>query len=383
MDVVTLGAAKAAGDKRYALNNAPSTAGVRTKRFDPSRSAYNFHASNTQKLRAAVASARAGAALTDHLCIGDSKTQGYTSGGTGALTAWPRTLSDCLATMGVPTTGGAATPDGPLGFGQTDARWSFGSGWTTDATGAYAKNSTQGSAITFVSDRVGTVVEIYYLDSSPNFQYQIDGGSVVPITTASTGNTIKIQVTGLTNTTHTVTAQSTAAGSFAIAEILVRETYGMQFHNMGVGGFFTSSWNTGLTKPDKLYQCSVLAPTAQTAWIALGINDAGSSVSAATMSTNLTGIINTLQAFSSVPDIFLIVESYGNTPSTWTPYIPSLYALADSFDIPLIDLFDYYGAQPTPINNGIINGTDDLHETVTGHMATGQLLASIITGSAA
>lgn len=167
--------------------------------YDGVRGIYNYKSSNTRIMDQGISNSMAGG-QTHHIVIGDSVSQGATSG-IGVVTydrlhAWSLCMRDQLALSGVPANG--------TGFvrvndaGTADARWTqvAATGTWTFTGNTYLAGSTLNATATFVPDRAGTVVEVGYLDSgTATFTVSIDGATsganFGTFTTAAAGATWK------------------------------------------------------------------------------------------------------------------------------------------------------------------------------------------------
>lgn len=353
-------------DGRFGRSPVPANAGsARTGVFDRARSLYLPTASVQAKARAALGRAATGS-LVNMCCIGDSKTAGYIA---GQINSWPSQLRAALAAWGVPSAGTGLVP--VANSGATDSRWTGTTGTWSDNF-FYSTSSTSGASKTFTSDVAGTVVDIYYFGTSAAFTYSIDGGAATTVTPAGGGTVGKTSVTGLANTTHTVTVTASSASAVYLIGICVRQTSGLLIHNFGLVGSMASAWtSTAFTQPSMIALSNSLA--ADIVSIEIGSNDAGNSVALSTYVSNLT----TAWGLYSGAARIAIVQSPRGTLTTWPSFASAVYDQAEAAGAPLIDLSDRWGSAANGNALGLL-GSDSLHETAAGHADVARAVRSAL-----
>lgn len=355
---------------KYNFSGLPAAAGARTRSFDKARSLYNVKGTNTFAIRAALANALTGAGLATLTFQGDSKTAGF--GTNNGLTinggaSMPGRIRSLLGARGYPIAGtGPVFCNQNPGSGSGDSRWTFSAGWTVTGLNAnFASATTVGRTATFVSDLPGTVVEIYSLSNSAAFQYSIDGAAAVTVTPNGTNALHVTTVTGLADTVHTVVITTTVAASTYVLAVNVRRTVGLQILNNAICGSTTINWAGG-TQFYQSKRVSELMPT-DGVFISLGTNDGRSAVPLETYKTNLGTLIAGHQALGR--QVGLIVPSPVSTAqisaSDWNARIGAMYDVADTYDLPLVDLTDVYGTYDAANAKGLF--FDNLHEKEAGY----------------
>lgn len=349
----------------------PVYAGIRAYPWDGSRSFYNVKSSNTRKLRAALSLANSGAGFAEIIAVGDSKTNGF---GPGPHSAWPYRAA--LAS-GVALAGAGFSQLGSS-FGVADSRLAFTGSWTAGAANGSAQTSTAASTVTYTSLEPGTVVEIAYYNLTPGqFSYQIDGAAAVNVNPNGTFTIGRLVVPGQTNAVHAVKINY-ISGTIFIVGISVRQATGLAINNVAITGTTSANWNANAF-PQLLWGAFQETPTPAAVIVSLGTNDL--AVGGQTPSQSqaaLAGIVAICQSYGN-PDVFLLVETAWNnlSPQAAIPYLQAQYAVADQYNIGLIDCYDQFGGVAAGVANGLIGG-DQLHETAAGQDALGRIVAELL-----
>lgn len=361
---------------RAAFGGAPAYAGSRTRRFDPERSVYNLKASNTRRLRAKLAAAKAGTGLCHIACAGDSLTAGY--GATPGVSGYPSVLRSLLATLGYPTTGTGLVP---LYNAIThDPQWTYGGGWTgATLTQPFQSTYSSGQTATFTSTAAGTVVEIVSFGVTTAFNYTIDGGSAQTFTPNGASAVQLLTVTGLANTTHTVAITSTSAAGTFLISAGVRGTSGVYVSNYGLSGSKTTDWTVSSNAWLNPESSFLGARSNDAVLLELGINDAGNAVALSTYQTGLTQLVTDAQATGA--DVLLAVSNPSDTgtitQATWSSYTSRIYDVADARDVPVLDLTDRYGTYTQTNTNGLM--ADVTHLNAAGYADKARAWANVLT----
>ena len=361
----------------------PTNAGSRTKRFNAELSLYNATPANMRGFRQAFARIRGGSLVT--FCfIGDSKVAGIgTNNGNSLLASnsMPGHFRTALAGRGFPIAGtGIVHPFQNPATGTQDTRWTFTGTWSPQVATPnvnFLSSSTVGSTAVFTSDMAGTVVEIYSLSNSAAFTYSIDGAAAVTVTPSGAGTNVisKTTVTGLANTTHTVTINVTTAATTYVLGAGVRNATGVQVDNHGLSGSQTSHWIAL-----NWFQAKAVAESlpSDAVFISLGTNDSGSSVATSTFKTNMTTIINAHTALGR-PVMIIVPTAPQSTHIAypmWPQYVAAHYDLADSLNLPLLDLTDIQGTWDQANTAGMFQGA--VHENEKGYaLNAASLLAAL------
>jgi lysophospholipase L1-like esterase len=363
----------------------PTTA---SGRFDPARSVYNWKASNTRKLRAALAKARAGVGLSVFAVAGDSLTAG--KGAQAGQTDVVIQVRDRLAAIGYPLsgTGWVFTGHNTATTTMLDSRYVYGgTGWAYTGF-SFAYTATAGDTLTFTSDKPGTIVDVLAFDNTRAFQIQVDNDAATTWAfNAGTGIPKVVTVrTGLANTTHTVKITAVAGGNNAIAAIRVRGATGVELAGMGLSGYQTFDWRANNLTHGPMSQLATIAP--QAVFIALGMNDAyfHNSATATVYGANLQTMASTFKAAGA--DVVLCpphLPATDGAPGGYTTvdtaafqqYLAAAYAAADAQDVPLLDYADIFGAFTISNGNGLV--FDALHLNPSGYGEQARALVAAIT----
>lgn len=355
----------------------PPNVTARTKRYDPAKFLYNGHASNLRAFRDLVANARSGG-LARVSFIGDSKVKGLNASAPNivhAANSWPARVVSALEGRGVPVAGTGFTFAGSGGT-RYDDRFTLGTGWSATSTTTinFMTCTTSGATLTYAADRVGTIVEILTLSNSAPFQYRIDGGSWVTVTPSGSNVVVTVSVTGLSSTLHTVDIQPTTSSQTYILAVGARGSSGLLSTNEAIIGSTATDWANNSAW---YYSGPITASIPATcAVISLGINDMRSSTLTA-FTTGMTALITQQQTLGRA--VALVVPTPAaitdHPLSAWWPFVNELYNLADSFDLPLVDLTDQAGTWE--IENAAGKTSDNLHESPFGYAADAEAVLSL------
>ena len=364
---------KPTADASYAPGGSPSavTGGPFKGGYDRRLNIYNLKPYHLRKTRALLGLAAAGVGTCKIAFCGDSTTEGVGSGSAVLQNtmSWPAQFASLLNGKGYGVDGRGLVNCYPNNTGVW-SQWSFSPALGT--TNAYRQfNSGIGlafiiatstsSTATFTSDLAGTVADIYYLNSGGSFTYSIDGGAAVTVTPNGSQTVGVVTVTGLANATHTILITSTSANS-QILGAMVRNstTKGTFIYNSGLGGSKTADWiQSGAWYGQANLVANGWHPNLS--FLMLGINDLNTGVTSSTYKANMQTLITTLKASG---DLVLVTPVPGSGLDL-TAYLQALYELADSNDVPLIDLVDRWKDQPTMNGYGLYY--DTLHPNAGGY----------------
>lgn len=366
-------------------------------RFDPRLSVYNWKASNTRKLRAAINRAQAGG-FGNLVYLGDSRTDNYMGSvdGFDRRKMWPsvmRTeLQQLLPDLPAPTDGLIK-----IGWaGSIDPRVSTTGTWTSN--GDTLSTTTNGATITIVTSMACTNIDLNLI-SAGSWTYAIDGGAATAVTVSTSFR--HVSITGLAATTHTIVLTSTSTTKAEIHSVvcwnatggltnLNLSVYGSRIDPTVLTGWGTAS-TTSFTRRWYAEQAvgSVNLPGYGVAsappggvvpdciFIQLGVNDWSLSN---WIAQNIAGL-NTIRSRWASCDVVLFLDqqpgpSAGNE---WPQWATALYSLAESLDVPLIDLYNRCGDHNTTFQNGLI-ASDRLHSPYRWQKEQGRVLAQLLAG---
>jgi lysophospholipase L1-like esterase len=357
--------------------------------FNPTTSVYNATGSSLQALRAALAGASAGTVMARIACCGDSTTAGSLSGSVDATQgAYTNHLRAILSAAGYAVGTGVA-PTTPLAAGNPsnggDSRWTFTGTWVAGTSdGALYYTTTNGGTATFVSDVVGTVVNIYYWDQNGSFTYNIDGAGPITVTPGSTFTVKKITVTGLTSADHTVVITGTAVSGAqaAMFGVEVGPAAGIEFSTFGASGYTAGNYLTSGSSNAWINAVTQYAGESAVPFtiVDLGINDANQSVAVATYIANMKTIVTDLQNAGSAV-MLMVPMTPANSSSeasthisdaTWLTFRQAMYTLADFFNILLLDLTDLAGSWAKTNAQGLMG--DGFHPNSAGYLLMAQAI---------
>lgn len=339
-------------------------------------SLYNFKPAQVMRLRAALGRAYAGTGAANLAFVGDS-----TTAGVGALSApWPKHLVDRLSARGYKTTGTGLVAAHKGGAGN-DPRWSLGSGWSgATSSSNLLQNSTNTNPATFTSTTTGTVARVFYANTSGPFTVSIDGAAPVTVTPTTYNAPGTYEVTGLTNTTHTISVVRGASGTTRIfgAEIAAGNT-GIRPYNAGIAGARTTPGSQQYWFGVELYATAPGAFNADCVFYMFQTNDVVAATPVATYKSNIQSSITNMR--NNGADVVLVTAvpsdvSGTQGAATFPPYTTALYELADENDLPLIDLHDRLGTYARSNALGLM--ADPLHPTAAGYATVADAVATAI-----
>lgn len=340
----------------------------------------NFKLSNTAKLRSSLAKAVQGTGYSTHVVVGDSLSSPYN--GAGAFdfpNSWWRKLWRAMVTAGVPSAGTGRVPvtdydpSGDVGSSVDphDPRIVVTGGWT--GTSAHLDSAASGDTITFTSDVPGEIVDVFYLDHGDGggtFTVKIDGGAPVAVPMNPTWERKTYTVTGLSNTTHTVTVTATAANAI-IMGFQVRHASGLRFDNLGVKfGMAAHWWDTSADDLGPGRLTLVYSADADVIHIALGSNDFTNG--------GPGGYLDGLAAIESIrgkfpaADCILYIEPDVDGAADYPAFVAGMRALSVSLDVPLVDLSQRHGTQAQIAAAGLL-GPDGIHYNGVGQSDWGSV----------
>lgn len=366
-------------DGRLGGASAPTDVGARTGTFDAVRSLYVPDGASTTSIRALVQAAALGSRLTKVAWIGTSIVAGY--GSVMGVSSAPVLLRAKMRGYGNVGTGMVPASNGYyLGTVTTldDARWSL-NGSVSILGGPRVSNmqlhlgsATTGRTVTFTSDVPGTEIDLYYFNNSRPFTYSIDGAAAVTVTPPG-GSTIgKTTITGLANTTHTVTLTvAGTTGTFYLLGVDVRQPNGIEVAGLGYYGAITEDWLP--TSSSSAFfnghnDVGGYAPDA--VLVQLGPNELihGIAGGAATVKTNLNTIVAAHKAAGRKVALVVDPPIESGTVSGWaTTYRSAIYDVADTHLVPLVDLTHSWGSRAQGAAKGYY--ADQWHPTPAGSAA--------------
>lgn len=266
-----------------------------------------------------------------------------------------------------------------------DYRYTTVTGWVAQAGALYPWSgaTVSGASAVFQSDAPGTIVEVATFDNTATIQIYVDDvlkdTYTGPNPAAATATVVR-QITGLSNTKHKVEVRTTTATGSYLIGIQVRNAYGLEISNVGQGGAYASDWGSGNIATNRLVMANVVG--ANIAVISLDANEetnggAGSPVDVNTYKANyqdyLTFLLNagaTVIMHTATP----IAGTNNVTQATVNAYLSAQYDLADTNDIPLLDVNHMFMSQALAQSNGWM--ADTVHPNDVGHAIIARSLAN-------
>jgi len=364
----TPGYSVAGAKAAFAPKQAAPTTAISAGIYDRRLNVYNYKPAQVFRLRTALAKAAAGTALANIGFNGDSTVAGTNGGNVPGTTAWPILFRNMLATIGYPSAGSGIVA-AYRAASSSDPRWTYGSGWSAPSgNSSRIANSTTTNALTFASVETGTQTHVYYSNASGPFTVALDGGA--PVTVTPTGaSTMGVLTSGtLADTTHTLSIVRTS-GTVEIFGVEVRKaSTGVRIYNAGIAGAKAASVaDTAWSSVAQTVAGGASAQfTADAIFLCCEINDmtggGGAVVPAATYKTQMQTAINNLKVNGA--SLILITANPVQT-GDFTDYTKALYELADTNNLPLVDIQDRWGSY-TSANARAIMG-DNVHPSPAGN----------------
>jgi lysophospholipase L1-like esterase len=343
-----------------------------------SRLAYKLPSINLPIFRQAVLNSLNGISDTKILCIGDSTTAGVGSSTQTTIPAakgFPRQLAEIFSTRLCKSAQGIGNPR--RFSGDPDNRWTYGTGWNFGGfSWSDADGSTPAGILKYTPDGGTTFdgFDVYYIKNSGlgTITVTATGGSAVVVNTSAAAGVGKATVMAATAAGNN-SVEITGSGNCYIlgVEPFLSTQRRIRVGNVGVPGSTSTSWNTATTGYTRMASLITYAP--HLTIVSLGLNDAGSSVSTATLETNLNAIIT---AAKTVGDVIL----WTPPPPTGAPYQAGIAsyqatyaAVAVAQSIPLVDIYTRFGGT---WNASLM--TDSLHPNDSGYLIIAEEIYSAL-----
>ena len=339
----------------------PAYAGVRTKTWDRFTKVFNGESDHIRRIRNGINGARFKNKPYRLVFLGDSKTAGagIVAPGRSDLNSVPAQVMDAL---------GAA--DGFIYAGNAYAGWTIGAGF--DLAAQYDKHyrvNTSGvsGSITLFTLRAFTGYTLYaQSDGGASITATVDGGAPQTLTVPAGAGWQAVPVTGLGNTNHTLVFTTTSGVKLLGVDLKHTDNL-FTVTNAGRSGSAAGDW--ALTGSYDLFNTAtgVLAPDAVI--INIGTNT-GTSTDA-----DITTVINRCNTLG----IPVVVAAFGGIAAggAYDTKRLTLYAAADSNDLPLIDYGAVIGNYDVANAAGLMN--DTLHENQRGYTLEASALMRVIT----
>lgn len=369
----------AVGDPAFAREGVRPTAMVAagsTHVYDQKASLYNFRPENTRRIKWSLARALSGAGVARWAFKDDSTGAGYPD----PTFSPARQLLSLLEKRGYPVAGElvVANPGGAAGT-MVDPRWTFSGPWTPQG-GAASPNfvrtvASSGAWAKYTGNRKGDRVRTAHFCSAP-VELRIDG-VLIKTLPASAASTITYNTEIVTDDLHNVELRSTTGANMNVVYAGVGYiTAGVEFFNGGTNSTRSADWLTSTY----FYNGPVIATyNPHVTFIGLGHNDknVGAGVPVATYKANLQAMI-TAGLAGGAGNVVLVAQN-PNQSGDFADYMRAKYELADSNDIPLIDIYHRWGESfSTAVQVGFMDGADGAHPAKSGYSdIAAQFLAAV------
>lgn len=345
------------------------------------KAVHNLKPSHLGKTRARLAAAVAGTGLARISFWGDSITAGETAAPFAVNSPTVR-FRDILAAAGYPIGGTGVVLSHNGQSGQDSRITTTGTGWTTYGQ-VIDYSQASGATRTFTSDQAGTIAELYYNDTNTgSFQWAVDGGAPQTVTLGATLTNKTATITGLPNTTHTITVTNTAVGyTVLINGFAIRSATGVVVDNWGVGGSNSADWASTAAGGLAAGQAAISTATnPDLIVINIMANDVLGNVGDTTFKTNMQAVITRALTLGT-PDV-LLVANVPNGVADDTVYRARLYELATTNDLPLLDLQDRWGTATAAAALNLFSA-GNLHPNPAGYADMGAAFAGVLNLAAA
>lgn len=364
-----MGVLDAPGVPRTRVPVAPAPVSPKLGVYERGHCIYNLKPGHLRRTRSALAKAWVGSGFCNIGFIGDSTTAGY--GAVPGVSDWPALFAAMMAERGYPLSGSGIIPANRNIASPADVQVTPGAGWAQWVAGStILANSTTANPLTFVSLVAGTKVIVHYSNQTGPFTVSIDGAAAVAssaFSTPPTGNPNygSYEVPGLSDTTHTVVITRTS-GTVLIEGFEVQSgAYGIRTYNAGLASLKIEDFAAApyYTSTNAMIYPRFLADLVL---FSVEINDAnGPGITPpATYGTTFEQALTNVRAQAPDPDVVLLAANPCNGVD-FDDYTQKLYDLADTHDVPLLDVQDRWGTFATANAQGLMS--DNLHPTATGY----------------
>ncbi len=327
------------------------------------------------------------------MLLGDSTTLGsYSNGANSAnigFAAPAPIMANAFNAAGIPSTNDAWWGGGyPAGTIALDGRVTVGSGWASDSGGAFTiggydmQNNSTNNNLVFKPIHPFDTCQIWYLQtaSTGTLSANISGGTPTTKSTANAGNGLgSITLTG----TKGINTCNVSWSSGGFIHVIGMETWDSSksvvlFEEAGAGGSTSTQWTSNTTNSWGVAAGGLTTIAPDAVWINLDINEWVNSIGVSTHKTNLQTMINNIQ--SAGADVFLVTgvpsdpTGSGISLATQQSYINADYTLAQSNNIPLIDVNDLFQSYAVSNPLGLYGNT--YHPSQLGYEKYANLVAS-------
>jgi lysophospholipase L1-like esterase len=245
------------------------------------------------------------------------------------------------------------------------------------------------AANTLTYSLVGDSADILWAGSSGNgsFSWKVDAGSATTVSTNTAFNPAASTHISLgTAGAHTLVITNVSGGPTYITGVVEYNgdfAKGIQVHDCGFSGSSTGFWTGPGGNTDGALSLPTLSPSLII--IALGVNDNGDGINAATSAANITSMISDIRAALSPDPPILLLAMYNaasdgpTTPAQWAAYVQAMYgiAAADS-QVDILDLTLRMPSTSAAVTYGLYAG-DGIHPVNSGHQMIADAVAQFLS----
>lgn len=286
------------------------------------------------------------------------------NGGTGYCSAW---------NGGVVHVAHTATGFGRTGT-WTDAEPTNGA----SISASFSTDTATPSIISVTSSVTAFVVHYLVQSGGGSFQYSVDGGAPVSVSTSGSAAMGYATNSGLALGSHYIQMQITAAGStgVGICGVDCSASAGFRLHNLGFSGTTASSWTDSAINTN-LFQSSLYTISPQVVMVLLGVNDCNGNVVPDTYSNQLYSLVLRIKSAATNSDVMLVSPADIGVATTYpmSQYNTRIASIASLLGCVYVDAFDAWGAYG---NNHTIGWQENTtHPNATG----GGVIAGYIYGA--
>lgn len=374
------------------IQGRPTYAPDSSNPYDPIANVHNWKASNTRRARKGLGKA-ATDQISEFVVVGDSLPAGATSLSTwDRLHSWPMQMRDELARHGIPTAGTGLVRNNDNG--NKDDRWGATGTWL-NARKTYSYASANGVTATFTTNLPGDRVTIGYYDDGGGGTWTTSVNGVAQGTTTNSGpagwKKVTFNAAIAAGQTVVITKTSSAATFIYLRGVNVWDSAGgLIVHNIAQGG--SKAFGTSVTNEDNEFWADssdlhtlgqVFADVTSSlddpdcVIIALGANDKDIDTSDANITTALTTIRNRWPDSDAILIASTPKEASMVSEAAWAAFLGTLWSLADTLDIPLVDHTARLGTFAQITANGL-NGDAQAHLKVEAYADLGRNLGQLL-----
>lgn len=259
----------------------------------------------------------------------------------------------------------------PTGITNTSTGWTqydgSADGAATNGCGPDGKmiSATGTTATVVISGWTATAFAVYYKDTTGTFRYNIDGGSWTTVAGGNTGAFTKLNITGLSATSHTINIDLT--GNTGTVRLLgYRPIYltstGVYLHKLGNGGLRAEHWDNYLTElPDAFAD---LIPDVVV--VIIGTNDTNSaSTTTEGFFDSLCSLVDAIRDGAPYAGIIFVMPNDTNGAKAG-PSLPTLrelmYSASRLKNVEFLSLYDMLGSYAEMNTLGLFDDTFHINE---------------------